>query len=107
MFLKYKPGKHIKDHLAMQDETRLPHPSKRNTKVCSRTVRATFTAYGSPEISIKNPSLFSSVSVMFPMMDHHTNPRVPFYGTLGTTEFVFYLKGPFVLETLYIENPVF
>jgi hypothetical protein len=44
---------------------------------------------------------------MFPMMDHHTNPRVPFYGTLDTTAFVFYLKGPFVLETLSIENPVF
>ena len=28
MSLKYKQGKHIKDHLAMQDETRPPHPSK-------------------------------------------------------------------------------
>jgi hypothetical protein len=109
MFLKYKQGKHIKDHLATQDETRLPHPSKRNTKVCSRTVRATFTAYGSPEISIKNPSLFSCVSAMFPMMDHRTNPLVTFYvyGNFYTTAFVSDLEGPFVLETLYIGSPVF
>ena len=34
----------------MPDETRLQYLLKRNTKVCSRTVRAIFTAYGSPEI---------------------------------------------------------
>jgi hypothetical protein len=44
---------------------------------------------------------------MFPMMDHHTNRRVPFYGTFYTTAFVSDLRGPFVLETLYIESPVF
>jgi len=47
---------HTKDHLAMLDETRISPPLiihqelSRKTIPCSRTVRATFTAYGSPEI---------------------------------------------------------
>jgi hypothetical protein len=44
---------------------------------------------------------------MFPMMDHRTNPRVPFYDNFYTTAFVSDLEGPFVLETLYIGSPVF
>ena len=89
----------------MQDETRLPYP-RRMTKVCSRTVRATFTAYGSPVYILINPNFFSFFFVMIPKMDHRIIPNVLSYDNICTVGFVFDLKGPFAHEILYIETLV-
>ena len=90
----------------MLDKTRPVHP-RRTTKVCSRTVRATFIAYGSLVKILKPQSPFLCVSARFLGMGHHTDPRVLFYGSFYTTEFVSDSKGPSANEILWTGTPFF